>query len=153
MTGLHPFPHVARGGLMRRTLLSAVLLASLGATAGAQPTGYYTHEAELVGADTAPFDRFGSAVAISGGAAVVGAPGNGSAYVFERSGSSWTQQQKLVTSDATAHSFGAAVALQGDTLVVGAPDTDVGGAAYVFLRSGGTWVEQQKLVGPVGAGG
>jgi FG-GAP repeat protein len=63
----------------------------------------------------------------------------------------FTQQQKLVASDAEAFDlFGASVAISGDTVVVGATG-DVGvagadqGSAYVFVRSGGVWSQQQKL--------
>ena len=77
----------------------------------------------------------------------------GSAYVFTRSGSTWTEQQKLVASDGAAEDrFGNDVALSGDTAVVGEFFHDPRGAAYVFTRSGATWTEQQKLV-PSGAPG
>ena len=45
----------------------------------------------------------------------------GSAYVFVRSGGTWTQQEKLTASDAAAgDQFGVSVAVSGDTAVVGA---------------------------------
>jgi hypothetical protein len=96
-------------------------------------------------------------VAISGDTVVVGArddddggTDSGSAYVFVRSGTSWSQQQKLVASaPATFDLFGHAVAIDGNTVVVGAyQDDDLGndsGAALVFVRSGTTWSQQQKL--------
>ncbi|MCI0391248.1 MAG: FG-GAP repeat protein [Acidobacteria bacterium] len=63
----------------------------------------------------------------------------------------FTQQQKLVGSDAAAGDlFGLSVAISGETVVVGA-SFDAGvvgidqGSAYVFVRSGGVWSEQQKL--------
>jgi uncharacterized repeat protein (TIGR01451 family) len=115
---------------------------------------------KLLAADGAPLDRFGCSVALAGDTAIVGAkeddttggPDTGSAYVFVRSGTTWSQQQKLVAADGTAGDlFGAAVALSGDTAVVGAyfndppPGTNAG-AAYVFVRSGTTWTQQQKLL-------
>src|SRR5262249_43831409 len=63
----------------------------------------------------------------------------GSAYVFRRSGVSWTQQgSKLVASDsATMDFFGGSVAVLGDIAVIGTPGDDgAKGSAYVFeLRS------------------
>ena len=78
----------------------------------------------------------------------------GAAYVFTRSGTTWTQQQKLTAADGAAVDyFGYSVALSGDTALVGACDKAVGGntsqgAAYVFTRSAGTWTQQQKLTAP-----
>ena len=58
-----------------------------------------------------------------------------------RSGGVWSQQQKLLASDAAeADLFGTSVAISGETVVVGAPDDDDAmgsrqGSAYVFVRS------------------
>ena len=121
----------------------------------------WTQQQELFAPDGAAFDWFGYSVAVSGDTAVVGAnndatPGGGasagSAYVFLRSGSVWSLQQKLEASDGAADDiFGQAVSISGDTLVVGAyyDDTTGGhnaGSAYVFVRSGTVWTEQQKLL-------
>ncbi|MFQ5983431.1 MAG: hypothetical protein ACE5KS_08670, partial [Woeseiaceae bacterium] len=85
---------------------------------------------------------------MAGDTAVIGArsdddagTNSGSAYVFTRSGTTWTQQAKLIASDgAFADQFGRSVALAGDTAVIGAIfDDDAGtnsGSAYVFTRSG-----------------
>ncbi len=124
-------------------------------------------ERKIVGSDTGSFDLFGRSVAVSGDTAVVGAPGDdigantsqGSAYVFTRSGTNWTQQQKLTSSDGAAGDvFGYSVSISGDTIVVGAYLADVGanadqGAAYVFTRSSGTWTQQAKLTASDGAAG
>jgi len=63
--------------------------------------------------------------------------GSGSAYVFTRTGSVWTEQAKLLASDgAGGDAFGISVALDGDTPIVGARDDDDNGedsgSAYVF---------------------
>ncbi len=122
----------------------------------------WTQQQHLVASDGAAGDQFGVRVALDGDTAVVGAyiAGNqGSAYVFTRSGTTWTQQQKLVASDGAAGDrFGRSVALDGDTAVVGANRDAVGatgdqGSAYVFTRSGTTWTEQQHLVASDGAAG
>src|SRR5262249_11932887 len=82
----------------------------------------------------------------------------GSAYVFTRSGSTWTQQQKLTANDGAANDqFGSAVAVSGDTVAVGAYEDDVGGqadagSAYVFVGSGTTWTQQAKLTANDGGG-
>ena len=112
----------------------------------------WVQQQKLTASDTAAGDRFGRSVAISGDTIVVGASDadasaidSGAAYIFVRSGSFWTQQQKLTPSDAAASTeFGWSVAISGDTAVVGTGDTD---AAYVFVRSGGVWTQQAKLVG------
>jgi hypothetical protein len=73
---------------------------------------------------------------------------SGSAYVFTRSGATWSQQAQLLASDATDHRrFGTSVAVDGDWAIVGAPSDYSGVAAqvYAFARSGGVWSEQQIL--------
>jgi len=107
----------------------------------------WTQQQRLVPDDAAAGDFIGESVALTGGTAVVGAAKKnatqGAAYVFTRSYDAWTQQQKLVASDAAdGAAFGNSVAASGDTAVVGAFGAN---AAYVFTRTGGTWTEQQKL--------
>jgi FG-GAP repeat protein/putative Ig domain-containing protein len=123
----------------------------------ARSGGSWEFVQKLVAADGAAGDRFGTAVAVSGDVALVGAEDDddrgtwsGSCYVFVRSGGAWTQQAKLTASDGTAYDeFGHSVAISGNTAVVGAywdSDSGVGsGSAYVFVQSGGTWSQQQKL--------
>ena len=127
--------------------------------------GVWTQQAKLVASDGAANDYFGASVALWGDTALVGAygdaiganTGQGSAYVFTRSGGVWMQQAKLVASDGAAtDGFGVSVALSGDTALVGAYTDDVGvnsdqGSAYVFTRSGVVWTEQAKLVASDGA--
>ncbi|PKQ16457.1 MAG: hypothetical protein CVT67_04820 [Actinobacteria bacterium HGW-Actinobacteria-7] len=95
---------------------------------------------------------FGFSLDLDGDTALVGAWGEtvgandtqGAAYVFTRSGTTWTQQEKLLSSDGDADGkFGWSVALDGDTALVGRPYTV--GAAYVFTRSGTNWTQQAKL--------
>lgn len=110
---------------------------------------------------------FGFRVAISGSTIVVGAPddavgGNsqqGAAYVFGWTGSNWTQQAELTSSDgAYKDFFGSAVAISGNTIVAGADGKTVGsnasqGAAYVFTLNGTTWTQQAELIAQDGAAG
>jgi hypothetical protein len=125
----------------------------------------WTQQAQLTAIDGAPTDQFGYSVALSGDTAIVGAQsddvgGNGdqgSAYVFTRSGTSWTQQAQLTAVNGGASdSFGISVALSGDTALVGANLDDVGansnqGSACIFVRSGTTWTQQARLNAPDGA--
>jgi hypothetical protein len=105
-------------------------------------------------------DEFGSSVALSGDTALVGALGStvggnssrGAAYVFTRSGTSWTQQQQLTAGDGGASDYlGSSVALDGDTALIGAPSHNLEGAAYVFARSGTSWGQQGELTAADGA--
>ena len=125
----------------------------------------WAQEAKLLASDGAVEDEFGFLVSISGDYAVVGAVcdsdnGNcsGSAYVFKRSGTSWTQEAKLLASDGAVEDFfGASVSISGDYAVVGAPgDDDNGtdaGSAYLFKRSGTSWTQEAKLLPSDGATG
>jgi hypothetical protein len=85
---------------------------------------------------------------------------SGSAYVFIRSGTEWTQQAKLTAADgAEGDLFGVRVALAGDTALIGArlDDDDVNGidsgSAYIFTRSGDDWNQQAKLTAADGGTG
>ncbi len=127
-----------------------------------EPGGWVV-EAKLVAGDAGYRDLHGMAVAISGDTVLVGAPYQtvdgmpyrGSAYVYTRSGGTWTEQAKLVASDgATQHTFGRAVALAGDTALVTAPAGGDGlGAAYLYTRQGTTWTQSQRLAPPASLGG
>lgn len=119
----------------------------------------WTEQQKLLALDGGSVDEFGKSVAIDGDTAIIGAPQDsvenhgecGTAYIFVRSGSVWTQQQKLFASDGAHQDRFHGVAISGDTAIVGAGNDDVGvmndqGSAYVFVRSGATWTEQQKLI-------
>lgn len=105
----------------------------------------WSHEAKLVATDALRDDRFGSSVSLSGERALIGAFGtddagseSGSAYVFVRSGSMWSQEAKLVATDAASgDSFGYAVSLEGSHAIIGARGDDANGqsssgSVYVF---------------------
>ena len=107
----------------------------------------WAQQAELVSADVVAGDLFGTAVALEGDRAVVGAAmkitkgpsGAGAAYVFDRSGTTWSQVARVLASDQNSYDvFGVSVGLSGARLLVGAPGKTVGtrggaGAAYVEL--------------------
>ncbi len=107
----------------------------------------WTEQAQLTASDAALGDHFGWSVSVSGDTAVIGAHGDGdagvdggSAYVFVRSGETWTQQAKLTASDAAGSDhFGRSVSVSGATAVIGAhyDDTAAGGnagSAHFFGR-------------------
>ncbi len=129
----------------------------------------WTQQAKLTAADGAAVDLFGYAVALSGDTVLIGARfddddangiDSGSAYVFTRCGTTWSQQAKLTAADGAAgDEFGYSVALSGDTAVItaNADDSDVNGvdsgSAYVFTRSGSDWSQQAKLTAADGEAG
>ncbi len=125
----------------------------------------WSQEAKLTAADGAALDQFGISVAVSENTALIGAvgdddhgPGSGSAYVFARSGASWSQEAKLTAGDgAKGDNFGVSVAVSGNTALVGANLADArgpdSGSAYVFVRSGTSWSQQAKLTAADGANG
>jgi len=117
-----------------------------------------TEQAKILASDAEADDNFGNSVAISGDTVVVGSYNSepnaisfaGSAYIFTRSGTTWTEQAKLISSNiSSGDRFGRSVAIDGDTVVVGSASDDTGvthaGAAYIFTRSGTTWTEQAVI--------
>ena len=106
--------------------------------------------------------NFGASVAVEydGNYAIIGAPGDdiggspdqGSASIFQRSGTTWSQMTTFSASDGDEYDgFGTSVSIDGDYALVGAIYGDVGvndyqGSAYIFFRSGANWNEQAKLV-------
>ena len=109
----------------------------------------------------APSGWFGTAVAVSGTTAVIGAPGvnvgAGAAYVFVHSGKTWRRQAALADpGDGEGDYFGSSVAVSstaaGTIAVIGAPGSaeNEAGTAYVFARSGKAWHLQAALADPDG---
>jgi hypothetical protein len=121
------------------------------------PADGWSRQAALTAADGATDDEFGLSVALAadGSTALVGADARnhdtGVAYVFTRSGATWTQQAELTAADgASLDFFGYATALSGDgsTALVGAWGKNVdAGAAYVFVRGASGWSLQAELQG------
>ncbi len=106
--------------------------------------------------DGASGDNFGKSVAISGDYIVVGAPnedfGTGVAYVFHRSGETWTQIAKLEESSngEVNDNFGCSVDIYGNYIVIGAwqdnaPESNTG-ATYIYKNNSGIWELDVKLV-------
>jgi hypothetical protein len=123
--------------------------------------------AKLVANDGIDQSSQGASVALSedGNTAIVGgysddnslggASYKGAAWIYTRSGTTWTQQAKLTANDGSGGSrLGQSVSLSADgntALVGGYQDNGGDGAAWVFTRSGNTWTQQgNKLVGTGG---
>ena len=167
-------PTILRRGALGSALLGMLCVLSLiavpasaAATARTAPSAQggdplalvALEQAQLAAPDGATSDQFGYSVALDGDTALVGAYGNtvsgnttaGAVYVFTRTGTTWTQQDKLTATDVAASDyFGFSVALDGDTALIGALGKIVdghamAGAAYVFTRTGTTWTQQDKL--------
>jgi hypothetical protein len=116
---------------------------------------------ELTDPSSAEWEYFGNSVALgdSGSTALIGAhvkgSNRGSAFVFIRSGTTWSQQAELIATDATpVYFFGSSASLNstGSLALVGAKESNSSrGAAYIFSRSGSTWTQQAKLTASDGA--
>lgn len=108
------------------------------------PDGLWLPEAKFSGVAGS---QAGSAVAISGGLAVVGAPGvaPGRADVYRLTEGEWSFEQTLTSG---GQSFGWAVACAGDFVLVGGrsdPAYGGGNAARVFRRETNGWVHADGL--------
>ena len=128
--------------------------------------GTWSQQDKLVASDYEVGDDFGRSVSISsdGSYVIIGAPKNyiggfgdkhqGAAYIFTRSGTSWSQQEILGCGDGVGYSeFGYSVNISSDGLYasVGAPRENTptasdAGAVYIYVRSDTSWSLQQKLM-------
>lgn len=132
-----------------RLLVSSLALAS--------PALAQCEEARLTASDADILDYFGYVVAISGDVAAVTADKDddggldaGAVYVFERSGTAWTEVQKLVPNDIGDYDrFGAALAVDNGRIAVGAIGADGfvpgTGAVYIFERVASVWTQTTKI--------
>ncbi len=69
-----------------------------------------------------------------------------SAFVFQRSGSTWTRSELVRTTPGSGEYYGVGVSVSGDTACVAAPSVSPPpGGIYVFRRSGGTWAQEARL--------
>ena len=142
-----------RGALRPSLLILVALLAGTGGTANAQ-----CEKQELNASDGMASDDFGGSVDVDGNRAIVGSDDEGvavndqgAAYVFSFDGTTWTEDQKLVSpSPGSRYHLGASVAISGDTAIAGVPeDDDVftrAGSVEVWRHDGATWVHLQELV-------
>ncbi|HEV7783541.1 MAG TPA: hypothetical protein VGO58_19850 [Chitinophagaceae bacterium] len=111
-------------------------------------------------------DNFGYSVAVSGNCTVAGAyadDGNnadqGSASIYQYSGSNWTLMQKITDgSGAAGDFFGFSVSISGNYIILGAPEDKIGintgqGSASIYLRVGLGWQKLQYVTDPAGYNG
>jgi hypothetical protein len=123
----------------------------------------WTQQARLTAPDGAPFDLFGSALALRGDTLAVGARSAdsrsgrnaGAVYVYQRQGGDWSLQATLAAEDAAGSDFfGHDLVLMEEALLVGAPGHDERasddnfGAVYIFRRRGDAWNQAAKLSAP-----
>lgn len=131
----------------------------------------WSQQAYVKTSNTAANANFGNSIAVSGNTMVVGSSSesttaaySGAAYVFTRTGATWSQQTMLKASNARPGNngfgtlFGASVAIAGNTVAVGSTfessaskgvngdqddaSADRAGAVYVFTRAGTAWSQQ-----------
>jgi len=141
----------------------------------------WSQQAYIKASNAEAYDQFGFSVTLSGDTLAVGAvnesssatgvngnqtdnsaSNSGAVYVFTRTGSTWSQQAYIKSSNTgTSDLFGWSVALSGDALAVGAAGEDSNatgvngnqadnsasnsGAVYVFMRTGSTWSQQAYI--------
>jgi len=121
-------------------------------------SGVWTQVQEFTSSNDLSTDDFGASLAVSGTTAIIAAPRlgtglttDGSVYVFDVVGGSWTQQQEIYpgglgTFDSTAMKL----AMRSDTALIGAPSSTINlhpgeGIVYVLKDSGGTWAQTQQI--------
>ncbi len=110
--------------------------------------GVWSQQQKLLPQTGKSVDFFGTAVALAGDVAVIGAPGvelaslyaSGAGYVFERTGGSWTETATLSPPAPTPGArYGIAVAVSAGVAALGPggdyPETPV----YLFRAGGGAW--------------
>lgn len=123
----------------------------------------WTLEARLASSSPVPYASFGWSVSISADGTrvlvgvesddIAGVPNSGSAGVFVRAGSTWSEEALLTLSGARGNDhFGSSVSLSSDgsTALVGAPEDVSGGSlgsVRVFVRAGSGWTAAAALRG------
>lgn len=121
----------------------------------------WSQESYIKGTEVVEGDQFGFSVDLSEDTLVIGSPYSdydnfsalkydvGSAYVFRRNGSTWSQEQ--IINFYYQDNNGWEVAVDGDTLVVGSPFSKMRslgdfGDVFVYTRSGSTWSLESNLI-------
>jgi hypothetical protein len=121
----------------------------------------WTQQQKLMAAAGEVGDMFGFSVALDGDKLIGGAPrgdttaqDSGTAYLFTRDGSTWTERYTFKPDmPAGGAFFGSEVGISGMTAVVGAQEEGIsvtrGGGAYVFEGSGSSWSMPLRLQPPM----
>lgn len=114
----------------------------------------WNQQAHLVASDAPSDVLFGYSVDVDGDVAIAGGPtetlaSHNTAYVFRRTGDTWTEEAQLTPWDTTVpSSFARAVAVSGDYAAVASPyllDGEAPGKVYVYRWDGTTWVQDALL--------
>lgn len=126
----------------------------------------WSQQAIVVPTDAAGSDMFGISCTLDGDGSTLLAGayykngGRGAAYVFSRTGTTWTQKAKLLASDAAGNDyFGYAIDWSGDESIIAIgsyQDDDKGtnsGSVYIYTLSSGTYIQTAKLTASDGATG
>ncbi len=127
----------------------------------------WTQQRKITEATVAQGEYFGEKLTMDGDTIAVGVYRHdlsatktyaGSVYVYVRSGTSWSFQQRLAPDDvADQDFFGRWLDIDGDTIIASSPGNDdngsYSGSSYVFVRNGTTWSQQIKLTAPDAATG
>ncbi|WP_198315817.1 MBG domain-containing protein [Chitinophaga tropicalis] len=158
-------PGAVTGNLVLTTNTGAVLGGSyFPVTITPTPAPNIQQGNKLVGTGNtgAAYQAYSAAISADGNTAIVGGyaddNGKGAAWVFTRSGETWTQEgSKLVGTGATDAStdlgWSVAISADGNTALVGGIGDGNTGATWVFVRSGGVWTQEgSKLTGTNGIG-
>jgi len=124
-----------------------------------QGTGYAQQGVKLFGTPTIGTPNQGRSVGLSADGNTLLSTGyndnanKGSAYIFVRSGTTWSQQTKLIGNDYAvgnvAMGFSASLSADGNTIIAGGYNDNTGvGASWIFRRTGTTWSQPAaKLIG------
>ena len=130
--------------MYKKTLILTLTVCAAALLSIPQPAYAQISEFKITAADGAAGDQFGHSVSISGEYAVLGALGDddnngistGSAFLFRRTDTSWTQMAKFLASDGgIGDGFGYSVSIPDDYSIIGAfdhPNGSQSGAAYVY---------------------
>ena len=118
--------------------------------------GKWIEQSKLIGSAVHQYDFFGLSLATAqmGNLLLVGALGDsvngsssGSAYIFTREGTTWTEQQRLIPADGnTGDKFGlsASLSADGQTALIGTFRPK----AYIYENSKSGWQETAQLIRP-----
>lgn len=120
----------------------------------------YTYQTRVSSLDTSADDGFGSSTSLNsdGSLMLVGAENistnTGAAYLFQRTGNSWTQVQKITSPKAsTGDQFGSCVSISADSSIaaIGAIYEDTGGnnrgSSFIYFNVNSRFYYSQELTG------
>ena len=120
----------------------------------------WNQEAKLFASDGSASDYFGNSVSIYNTYAIIGVPRDdvgsntdqGSAYIFKRDGTSWSQEEHITASDGMGYdNFGMSVSIYDEYVIIGANSDQISsntsqGSAYIFKKYDTQWEEKTKLI-------